>query len=130
MKKRLRKKLRLREFQYEGFAVCLALDLGDEDEMRLPFWKKLEAAIEAQGLYVLGRADDFWVFTNYNLVPIPAIIETDREWMGNWLMQQCEVSSYQVGTPCNNWIPCYDYSKPDKKPRASGVFFPHNSRRA
>jgi uncharacterized protein YggL (DUF469 family) len=32
MKKRLRKKLRLQEFQYDGFAVCLTLKLANDDE--------------------------------------------------------------------------------------------------
>lgn len=111
MKKRLRKKLRLREFQYDGFAVCLVLSLAANDEARYPFWKKLEAAIEAKGLYVIGRADDFGVFTNYNLSPIPPIKETDRYWMKDWLKQQPEVTSYQVSTPSDSWNPCYDDSK-------------------
>jgi len=111
MKKRLRKKLRLREFQYDGFAVCLTLKLANDDEAQLPFWQKLEAAIEAQGLYVLGRADDFWVMTNYNLVPRPAIKESDRIWMRDWLVQQPEVARYRVRTPSYGWNPCYDYSE-------------------
>jgi uncharacterized protein YggL (DUF469 family) len=73
MKKRLSKKLR--EFQHTGFAVCLSLNLPATAEERHP------QAIEAQNLYVIGRADDFWVFTNYNTVPIPAIKEADRLWM-------------------------------------------------
>jgi uncharacterized protein YggL (DUF469 family) len=111
MKKRLRKKLRVREFQYEGFAVCLQLNLADNDEARLLFWLKLEEAIEAQGLYIIGRADDFWVMTNYKLVPIPAIKEADRYWMRDWLVQQPEVVHYRVRTPSYNWYQCYDYSK-------------------
>ena len=111
MKKRLRKKLRLREFQYDGFAVCFILKLADNDEARLPFWQKMEAAIEARGLYVIGRADDFWVMTNYNLLPIPAIKETDRYWMRDWLVQQPEVARYRIRTPSHGWSPCYEYSQ-------------------
>ncbi|MBO2011985.1 50S ribosome-binding protein YggL [Hymenobacter negativus] len=59
MKKRLRKKLRLREFQHTGFAVCLSLSLPDIEEERHHFWARLEKAVEAQRMYVIGRADDF-----------------------------------------------------------------------
>jgi uncharacterized protein YggL (DUF469 family) len=111
MKKRLRKKLRLFEFQHTGFAVCLSLNLLNMDEERHLFWAKLEKAIEARGLYVIGRADDFWVFTNYNIVPIPAIKEVNRLWMREWLVKQPEVVSYRISTSGNNWTPCYDYSK-------------------
>ncbi|MFD1469048.1 50S ribosome-binding protein YggL [Hymenobacter caeli] len=113
MKKRLRKKLRLQEFQYDGFAVCLKLNLADDDETRLPFWQKMEAAIESQGLYVIGRADDFWVMTNYNLVPVPAIRESDRHWMRDWIVQQPEIAHYRVRTPSYTWYPCYDHNEAD-----------------
>lgn len=115
MKKRLRKKLRLWEFQYDGFAVCLRLKLPNDDEARLPFWLRLEEAIEARGLYVIRRTDDFWVMTNYNLVPIPAIKEADRYWMRDWLVQQSEVLGYRVSVPSYNWRPCYITAKQFKK---------------
>lgn len=112
MKKRLRKKLRLREFRYTGFAVCLVLNLPDNDDIRHSFWIKLETAIEAQGLYVIGRADDFWILTNYNVSPIPAIKAADSYWIKDWLIEQPEVASYRVSALSNNWTPCYEYSKP------------------
>jgi uncharacterized protein YggL (DUF469 family) len=105
LKKRLRKKLHLKEFQHDGFAVWIRLKLAEDDESRAPFWKKLEAAIETRGLYVLGRADDFFVFTNYNLIPRPAIREADRYWMRDWLAQQPEVVSYRVRVSANTWYP-------------------------
>ncbi len=111
MKKRLRKKLKLHEFQYTGFAVCLRLNMADEDELRHPFWLRLVEAIEGRGLYVIGRADDFWVMINYNLVLIPAIKEADRYWMRDWLVQESEVADYRVCTPSYVWRPYYDYSE-------------------
>ena len=105
MKKRLRKKLRLREFQHIGFAVWLKLKLADDDEARLPFWQKLEAAAEERGLDVLGRANDFFIFTKYNLVPVPSIKESDRYWMRDWLVQQPEVAGYRVRTTSHTWYP-------------------------
>jgi len=105
MKKRLRKKLRLREFQHDGFAVWLRLKLAEDAEARALFWRKLETAIEARGLYVLGRADDFFVFTNYNILPRPAIKEVDRYWMRDWLIQQPEVAGYRVRTSTSTWYP-------------------------
>ena len=108
MKKRLRKKLRLREFQRNGFAVGLYLTFpNDETESSYSFWHKLTTFVEANGLYVEGAINDFSVFTKYNLSPRPAIKETDRYLIRDWLRQQPEVKGFRVGSPTINWYPFF-----------------------
>ena len=107
MKKRLRKKLWLREFQRTGFAVGLYLTFPTDDtEASYPFWHKLIAFVEANGLYVEGAINDFSVFTNYNLIPQPAIKEADRYLIRDWLRQQPEVKGFRVRPPIN-WYPFF-----------------------
>ena len=108
MKKRLRKKLRLREFQRTSFAVGLYLNfLTDDTENSHPFWHKLTAFVEANGLYVEGAINDFSIFTNYNKIPIPLIKESDRYLIRDWLRQQPEVNSFRIGPPTVDWHPFF-----------------------
>jgi uncharacterized protein YggL (DUF469 family) len=108
MKKRLRKKLALGEFQRTGFAVGLYLTFPTDDtESSHPFWRKLTAFVETNGLYVEGAVNDFWIFTNYNKVPIPAIKEASRSLIRDWLQQQLEVRSFRIGPPTIDWHPFF-----------------------
>jgi uncharacterized protein YggL (DUF469 family) len=108
MKKRLRKKLELREFQRTGFAVGLHLTFPNDDtESSYPFWRKLTTFVEANDLYVEGAINDFSIFTNYNKIPIPSIKESDRYVIRDWLRQQPEVRSFRIGPPTINWHPFF-----------------------
>jgi uncharacterized protein YggL (DUF469 family) len=108
MKKRLRKKLALGEFQKTGFAVGLYLAFATDDTAcSHPFWRKITLFVESNGLYVEGTIDDFWVFTNYNKSPIPSIRESDQSLVRNWLQQQIEVISFRIGQPTTDWHPFF-----------------------
>lgn len=108
MKKRLRKKLERSEFQRNSFPIGLVLQPIEMDpESPAYFWNRLTDFITSNGLYLLGVGDatllDVSVFTNYNLIPRPAIKESDRYLLRDWLQQQPEVRSYRVGQRARNW---------------------------
>jgi uncharacterized protein YggL (DUF469 family) len=103
MKKRLRKKLMLAEFQQIGFPVRLKLSLPDDDPEGHQFYSRMEAAVEALGLLLLGTVDDLFVFTNYNILPRPTATEPMRHMLIDWLRQQAEILVYRVGPLDNVW---------------------------
>jgi uncharacterized protein YggL (DUF469 family) len=108
MKKRLRRKLCLGEFQKTGFAVGLYLTFQTDDaESSHAFWRKLTAFVEANSLYVEGAVNDFSIFTNYNKIPIPSIKESDRYLIRAWLRQQPEVENFRIGPPTIDWHPFF-----------------------
>lgn len=108
MKKRLRKKLELREFQKNSFSMGLQL-APTETNPDSPdyFWNRLTAFVESNGLYLLGGGDAFTldvsIFTNYNLIPIPPIKDSDRRLLRDWLRLQPEVKHYIIGRRDNTW---------------------------
>jgi uncharacterized protein YggL (DUF469 family) len=109
MKKRLRKKLRLREFQQMCFAVRLAFTQAaaelDSPE-RESFWCRLVTMIEPSDLLILGMADDFCVMTNFYKMPDGCwknATDADRQTVNKWLSQQPEVVSVGVGPLANAW---------------------------
>lgn len=108
MKKRLRKKLELREFQKTGFSMGLRLTpIEINPDNPNYFWNRLTTFVESAGLYLLGAGDgqtlDVSIFTNYNLTPIPPIKESDRLLLRDWLRLQPEVKSYIIGRRANGW---------------------------
>jgi uncharacterized protein YggL (DUF469 family) len=108
MKKRLRRKLCLGEFQKTGFAVGLYLTFQTDDaESSHAFWRKLTAFVEANSLYVEGAVNDFSIFTNYNKIPKPSIKESDRYLIRAWLRQQPEVENFRIGPPTIDWHPFF-----------------------
>ena len=104
MKQRLRKKLRLREFQEIGFAVALILELLENDaESPNYFWNRLTDFVEANGLFILGAIDNFFIFTNYNFSPRPSIRESERYLIRDWLRLQPEVKGFRIRPPAADW---------------------------
>jgi uncharacterized protein YggL (DUF469 family) len=108
MKKRLRKKLEQREFQKECISIGLVLEPIEKDpDSSAYFWNRLTEFVTNNGLYLLGGGDanllDVVVFTNYNLVPIPAIKESVRYLLRDWLRQQPEVRKYRIGPRARSW---------------------------
>ena len=108
MKKRLRKKLELREFQRTSFPIGLQLapiELNPDSPDY--FYNRLTAFVESKGLYLLGVGDshtlDVNIFTKYNLLPIPSIKEADRYLLRDWLRLQPEVKRYIIGQRGNGW---------------------------
>lgn len=99
MKKRLRKKLRLGEFQEMDFKVKFDLNLPGTDEAQFAFWKKLVAEVERNGLLMGGGLDDFFVSTDSRRTTT----EADRQAIETWLLQQPEVSAVNIGSLVDAW---------------------------
>ena len=99
MKKRLRKKLRLREFQEMGFRVRFDFIDPKDDEFFTDFWQRLTQLSEANHLLMGGSLDDFFVQTNSRC---PAI-EADREALATWLHQQPKITNSNVSPLVDAW---------------------------
>ncbi|MDO7876870.1 50S ribosome-binding protein YggL [Hymenobacter sp. ASUV-10] len=106
MKKRLRKKLHLGEFQEMCFAVRLTFASPEESTEGDAFWYKPVTAVEANNLLILGMADDFCIMTDFYKMPDglwKTATENDRHFMKDWLERQPEVQSFTVGPLANAW---------------------------
>lgn len=100
MKKRLRKKLRLWEFQEMGFYVSydLAIPGGNEDE-ELEFLDRLIEVVEANQLEIGGAMDGFFACCDSRR----SATDADRETLRRWLEQQPEVSNVRVSKLVDAW---------------------------
>jgi len=99
MKKRLRKKLRLQEFQEMGFHTDFSLNIPPTREAENTFWTKLFAFIDAQGLSIGGSMNSFYVTRARRLTTTNA----DRKALSAWLQQQPEVSLVNVWPLDDAW---------------------------
>jgi len=99
MKKRLRKKLRLREFQELGFLTDFDLNTTFTHEAEHTFWNKLIAFVESQGLEIGGGLNSFYVVRTGR----GTATEADREFLMAWLHQQPEVSNVKVWPLDDAW---------------------------
>lgn len=104
MKKRLRKKLRLREFQEMGFKVQFDLNLPDTDEANFAFGDKLIVEVERNHLLMGGGLNDFFVCTDSRR----SATEADRQALESWLQQQPEVTATNVGPLVDAWHGSFD----------------------
>jgi len=99
MKKRLRKKLRLREFQQMGFHTDFHLNIPFTHEAEYVFWDKLTAFVEGLGLEIGGSISSFYAVRAGR----GTATETDRESLATWLHQQPEVSNVKVWPLDDAW---------------------------
>lgn len=102
MKKRLRKKLRLREFQEMGFQTAFDLAISNEDEEKerlYAFWDCLVEVVEANHLMMGGALDNFFVCTDSRC----SATEVDRSALRNWLETQPEASNVTIGPLVDAW---------------------------
>lgn len=105
MKKRLRKKLRLREFQEMGFRVEFDLHIPDTDEAQFAFWDKLVAFVEGHKLEVGGSMSSFYT----TRAGRGTTTEADREALDTWLNQQPEVTNVKVWPLDDAWHGPFDW---------------------
>lgn len=103
MKKRLRKKLRKREFQELGFDVRFILDPKlSEQEIDSAIDSFLDEAIKSQGLGFGGGGhydwDGFVCFMGRG-----STTEANRAHIKRWLSARHEVTSYEVGPLIDAW---------------------------
>ena len=103
MRKRLRKKHRVGEFQENvfGVRVCLRESLVPEDDEFL--WRFLEGAIEANGLACGGGGEGSSLEFYVQLPRRGSPTEEQRAAVGEWLARQPEVSAYLVGEFFDGW---------------------------
>lgn len=99
MKRRLRKKLRLREFQQMGFATDFTLSLASTSTAESTFWRKLIEFVEAEGLEIGGSLSSFYVVRTGR----GTATDTDRENLATWLRQQPEVTIVNVWPLDDAW---------------------------
>ena len=99
MKKRLRKKLRLQEFQQMGFHVEFVLNIPFTDEAEFAFWDKLIPFVEGLGLEIGGSMSSFYTTRPGR----GTTTEADREAMQAWLHQQPEASDVKVWPLDDAW---------------------------
>jgi uncharacterized protein YggL (DUF469 family) len=99
MKKRLRKKLRLREFKEMGFHTDFKLDIPSTHEAEDAFWDKLFDFVDAQELSIGGSMSSFYVTRPKRRTTT----EADREAFAAWLHQQPEISAVNVWPLDDAW---------------------------
>lgn len=99
MKKRLRKKLRLREFQEMGFEVSFELDIPFTREAEFAFADKLFPFLDLQKLMIGGSLSSFFT----TRVGRGSLTEIDQEAVAEWLRQQPEVSAVNIGPLVDAW---------------------------
>lgn len=100
--RRLRKKLRIGEFQELGFSLTFALDESVPDSSREAFWDQfLSEAIEGQGLQIGGHWRRAFVCVDGQ----GSATEADRQRLRAWLSQRAEVlpGSVEVGSLVDAW---------------------------
>jgi uncharacterized protein YggL (DUF469 family) len=99
MKKRLRKKLRLQEFQEMGFHTDFNLNIPSTREAEDIFWDKLFGFVDAQELSIGGSMSSFYVTRARR----GSATDADREALATWLHQQPEVSAVKVWPLDDAW---------------------------
>jgi uncharacterized protein YggL (DUF469 family) len=99
MKKRLRKKLRLQEFQSMGFEVQVVFFGGLHPDEWDAFEHRLIDMIKANDLVMFGQINHFLLCADSRLTAT----EADREVVEMWLLQQDEVSMVDVGQLIDPW---------------------------
>lgn len=103
MKKRLRKKLRLREFRQFGFEVSFRLP-DDLDEAGVDGFEDtfIADAIEARGLICGGGCGRVWdVFVTH--AGRASAADEDRTKLAEWLGRHALVSSIHIGPLVDAW---------------------------
>lgn len=105
MKKRLRKKLRLVEFQEFGFEVRFSLSESLRETDLDRFWDSfILDVIEARGLMCGGSSGRSWsVFVTRSGRQSPS--QDDREFVLRWLESHSDVQEPRAGPLVDAWYP-------------------------
>ncbi|WP_286192473.1 50S ribosome-binding protein YggL [Hymenobacter sp. BT559] len=99
IRKRLRKKLRLREFQEMGFHVDFKVDIPANSEVEDAFFDKLFDFVDERELSIGGNMSNFYVSRGER----NSTTDADREALSHWLQQQPEVSAVRVWPLDDTW---------------------------
>jgi uncharacterized protein YggL (DUF469 family) len=99
MKRRLRKKLRLREFKEMGFHVDFKVDIPTTSEAENAFFDKLFSFVDERELSIGGSMSSFYVTRSKR----GTVTEADREAFAAWLHQQPKISAVNVWPLDDAW---------------------------
>ena len=102
MKRRIRKKLRLREFAELGFEVRFRLPWSADDQRLDEFWDEFVGYLEAHGLFCAGASGSAWDVVVYR-GPRAAASDHDRIDVSGWLLARAEVAELCVGPLIDVW---------------------------
>ncbi|MFH1177263.1 MAG: 50S ribosome-binding protein YggL [Acidobacteriota bacterium] len=104
MKRRLRKKMRLREFQEFGFEVTYRLvqELSSEQQLDLLF-EFVEEAIEANGLMAAGGGGNPASFFVVSAEDRKSAAEPGRQAVEHWLTAKPQITEFSVGPLRDAW---------------------------
>jgi hypothetical protein len=97
--RRLRKKLRVGEFQELGFAISFQFHSGISESDTERFWDAfITEAIERHGLAYGGGEEGFVTLWGRG-----SVTEGHRELLRAWLASRAEVASFQIGFRVDAW---------------------------
>ena len=105
MKKRLRKKRHVGEFQEFCFYICLKIKPELTEPELDAWWDDLIETVEGLNLCIGGGGLHELVFFCSRLRGRAPVTLDDREAIGRWLAQDCRVSSYDLGNLVDAWYP-------------------------
>lgn len=104
MKKRLRKKLRLHEFQEMGFEVQFDFTHEKSEAEIDTFWDEKIEFVESQGLFIGGGITNFFATADHRKSAKPE----QREALLNWLNARADVKDVVVGPLRDAWHGNFD----------------------
>jgi uncharacterized protein YggL (DUF469 family) len=102
MRKRLRKKRRLAEFQELELPVWLRLDEKLNEAAVEQFLHELSASLEARGLVIIGSGDVEWQGAVAKIGRGSVDLE-DQAFVQQWLDADTRVKDTWVGAPRDAW---------------------------
>ncbi|MDM4770840.1 50S ribosome-binding protein YggL [Solimonas sp. SE-A11] len=104
MKRRLRKKKRLGEFQELGFGISFtpAAPLSENERAAL-LWAFIEHAIEANGLNAGGGGLSSMEFFVTSAMRRGSATDAQRDAVQAWLRSRTDVSAFTVGQLVDAW---------------------------
>lgn len=103
MKKRLRRKLRLAEFQELGFEISVRFKPGLDDDGIQGFFDRLVDAVEERDLVVIGSTEENGFSGNVLRNGRGSTVEADREHLKKMLDADPATTEQTVGPLMDAW---------------------------
>jgi len=96
--RRLRKKLRVDEYQELGFGISMQVSNNLSEQQLDQFWDDFMMLVEQRKLCFGGWETGFIAPANRGTAT-----EDDREAINGWLLARPEVSNITIGQLCDDW---------------------------
>jgi uncharacterized protein YggL (DUF469 family) len=120
MKKRLRKKLMLREFQQLGFRFQFDFVEPIDEAKEWGFLEALMAYEDANGISAAGGPNSFYVYFDFNRA---SVTPQQRQNLIEWLKQRTDIINVEVKPLTDAWYPCRARGQVPKNPDEVSVRF-------